>query len=97
MVTYMLLMKLTELGRKEIKKAPQRIEEGIKSFEKMGGKVKEFYASLGEYDYVSFGEAPSDEAATAFSLGLNAQGYVTTNSVKLFDRNQFLEMVKNIP
>ena len=35
MVTYMLMMKLTDQGLKELKKAPQRIEEGIKAFEKI--------------------------------------------------------------
>ncbi len=94
MVTYMLLMKLTDLGLKEIKNSPQRIDEGIKTFEKIGGKVIGFYAAAGEYDFVSLGEAPNDEAAITFALGLSAQGYVKTTSVKLFGVNQFNDMVK---
>jgi uncharacterized protein with GYD domain len=36
MPTYIGLFKLTDQGIKEIKEAPQRIEEGIKAWEKMG-------------------------------------------------------------
>ena len=97
MVTYMMLMKLTDLGMKDIKNSPKRIEDGIKSFEKMGGKLVGFYAALGEYDYVAIGESPSDEIGTTFALGLSAQGYVKTNSVKLFSKEQFVEMVKKLP
>lgn len=97
MVTYMMLMKLTDMGIKDIKNAPKRIEEGIKSFEKMGGKILGFYAALGEYDYVAIGEIPNDETGTTFALGLSAQGYVKTNSVKLYTKNQFIEMVNKLP
>jgi uncharacterized protein with GYD domain len=96
MVTYMLLMKLTDLGLKELKNSPQRIDEGIKSFENMGGKVLGFYAAAGEYDFVSLGEAPNDETAITFALGLSAQGYVKTTSVKLFDVNQYKDMAKKL-
>jgi uncharacterized protein with GYD domain len=97
MVTYMMLMKLTDLGLKEIKTSPKRIDEGIKSFGKIGGKLIGFYAAAGEYDYVSLGEAPNDEAAITFALGLSAQGFVKTTSVKLFGVNQIKEMVKKLP
>jgi uncharacterized protein with GYD domain len=76
MVRNVLLMKLTEQGAKTIKDAPQRIEQAIKTVEKMGGKVLAFYVVTGEYDYISVGEMPSDEAALTFVLGLTALGNV---------------------
>ena len=96
MVTYMMLMKLTDMGSKDIKSAPQKIEEGIKTFESMGGKVLGFYAALGEYDYVAIGESPNDETGTTFALGLSAQGYVKTTTVKLFTKEQFVGMVNKL-
>ena len=39
MPTYIVLYKLTDQGIKNIKEAPQRIEEGFKGMEAMGGKV----------------------------------------------------------
>ena len=97
MVTYILLMKLTDQGVKAIKEAPARIEAGIKGWEAMGGKIHGFYATLGEYDYVSVGEAPSDEVAMAFSLALSSLGNVRTVSLKAFTVEEFTKVVKHLP
>lgn len=97
MVTYMSMMKLTDEGIKDLKNAPKRIEEGIKAFEKIGGKMIGFYAAVGEYDYISIGEAPSDEAAIAFSMGLSSLGNVKTTSVKLIPVAVFTELVNKLP
>jgi uncharacterized protein with GYD domain len=97
MPTYVVLYKLTEQGVKNIKSAPERIEAGIKAAEAMGGKVLGFYATLGEYDYVSISEAPSDEVAMTFMLGLGAQGNVRTTTLKAFTKEELAEMVKKLP
>lgn len=97
MPTYILLMKLTDQGVKAIKDAPKRVEEGIKGFEKMGGKMLGFYLTTGEYDYVSIGEAPSDEAAVTFALALGSKGNVRTTSLKAFTKEEFAGMVTKLP
>ena len=84
MPTYIGLLKLTDQGSKDIMNASARIDEGIKLYEKMGGKVIGVYLVMGEYDYVTIGEAPSDEVQTAFALALSSQGNVKTTSLKAF-------------
>ena len=84
MPTYVALYKLTDQGIKDIKDAPQRIEEGIRGFEAMGGKVLCFSPVMGEYDYVSVSEFPNDEAAMVALLAICAQGNVRTTSLKAF-------------
>jgi uncharacterized protein with GYD domain len=97
MATYVVLMKLTDQGIKDIKGAPKRVEDGIKAMEAMGGKMKDFYLVMGEYDYVAIGEFPNDEAATTFLLALSAQGNVKTTTLKAFSQKQFAEIVKKLP
>ena len=94
---YVYLMKLTEQGAKAIKEAPGRIEAGIKGFEAMGGKVGEFLVVMGEYDYMSFGEAPNDEVAATFSLALSSLGNVKVTTLKAFTRGEFAAIVKKLP
>ena len=94
MVTYMLLMKLTEQGIKNIKDAPKRYEAAFKAWEKIGGKMIGFWIAIGEYDYVSIGESPSDEAALGFAIGLSAMGNIRVESVKLFSTQQFEGVLK---
>ena len=97
MPTYVLLMNLTEQGIKDIKNAPQRIEDGIKGAEALGGKVIGFYTTMGEYDYVGIGEFPSDEVAMSHLVALGALGNVRTTTLKAFTPEEFAETVKKLP
>ena len=97
MVRRILLMKITDQGAKDIKAAPQRIEQAITTFEKMGGKILGFYLVTGEYDYISIGEAPNDEVAMAFTMGLSALGNVRTTTIQAYTKEEFGALVKKLP
>ncbi len=97
MPTYVILMRLTDQGVRNIKDAPSRAEEGIRGFEAMGGKVLGFYSTMGEYDYVAIAEAPSDEVAAAYSLALGSRGILRTTTLRAFPREVFSDIVKRIP
>jgi uncharacterized protein with GYD domain len=97
MVRRILLMKITDQGAKDIKAAPQRIEQAIATFEKMGGKILGFYLVTGEYDYMSIGEAPNDEVAMAFTMGLSALGNVRTTTIQAYTKEEFGALVKKLP
>jgi uncharacterized protein with GYD domain len=96
MVRRILLMKLTDQGAKDIKTAPHRIEQAISTFEKMGGKILAFYLVTGEYDYISIGEAPNDEVAMLFTMGLSALGNVRTMTIEAYTKEEFGAMVKKL-
>jgi len=93
----MMLMKLTDQGIKNVREAPERYEGAIKAFEKTGGKVIGFWIAIGKYDYVSVGESTSDEAALAFAVALSSLGNVRVESVKLYSREQFTNLIKMLP
>jgi len=97
MLRRILLMKLTDQGVKDIKNAPQRIEQAIKTYEKMGGKMVGFYAVTGEYDYISIGESPSDEVGMTFVMGLSVLGNVRTTTIRAYTKEEFAAMVKKLP
>jgi uncharacterized protein with GYD domain len=97
MPTYIVLYKLTDQGIRNIKESPKRIEEGIKAVAAAGGKMIGFYSVMGEYDYVSIGEAPNDETAVALALALGSQGNARTTTLKAFTKEEFAEIVKKLP
>jgi uncharacterized protein with GYD domain len=97
MPTYIGLYKLTDQGIKDIKSAPARVEEAVKAAQAMGGKALAVYTVMGEYDYVTIGEFPSDEVAMTFSLALGSRGNVRTTSLRAFTKEEFAEMVKKLP
>ena len=91
------LMNLTEEGVKDIKNAPERIKDGIKLYESMGGKLLGFYMVMGDYDYVAIGESPDDETAAAFMMALSSGGNVRTKTMKAFDMEEMAAILKKIP
>jgi uncharacterized protein with GYD domain len=97
MLPYILLMKRTGQGVQDIKNLPAAIDEGIRVWQAMGGKVIGFYAVMGEYDYVAIGEAPSDQAAMTFALRLGSGGNVKTTTLKAFTKEELAEMIKKLP
>lgn len=97
MPKYISLMNLTEQGIKDIKSAPQRVEEAVKGLEAVGGKLLGFYLTMGEYDYVAISEGPSDEVAMTFLMGLGAGGNVRTTTLKAFTLEEFEALVKTLP
>jgi uncharacterized protein with GYD domain len=97
MQTYVILMNLTEKGMKDVKDAPDRVKDAIKSLETAGGKLVSFYQVMGPYDYIAIAEVPSDEAALLQLLGLGLAGYVRTTTYKAFPLETFAEVLKKLP
>jgi uncharacterized protein with GYD domain len=97
MQTYILLLKLTDQGIKDIANAPQRIEQAAARLEAMGGHLLDFHMVMGDYDYVAVGELPSDEAVATFLLALGSEGNVRTTTLKAFTRKEFTAIVKKLP
>lgn len=97
MATYVSLMKLTDQGIKNVKDAPQRIKDGIKGVEAMGGKVTSFYLTMGDYDYVSIAEFPNDEIGMTYLMRLGSLGNIRTTTLKAFNTEQMTEMVSKLP
>jgi uncharacterized protein with GYD domain len=93
MQSYIVLMKLTDQGMKNIKQAPQRIQDGITQLEHNGGKVLGFYLTMGEYDYVAVGEAPNDGVVLTFCLSLGAGGNVRTTTLRGFPASELEQLV----
>ena len=71
-----MLSRLTDEGRKTVKMRPERIKEVNIEIEKMGAKVLEQYAVLGEYDFVNILEAPDNETISRVSIELGARGTI---------------------
>jgi uncharacterized protein with GYD domain len=78
-----------------VKDAPRRNEESAKGLEAIGGKLKDLYVMMGEYDHVPIAEGPSDEATLGFLLALGAQGNVRTTTLKAFTKEEFV-MIKGL-
>ena len=58
MATYISLCNWTQQGIEKIKESPARLDAARKAFKAAGADLKQFYMTMGRYDFVVFTEAP---------------------------------------
>lgn len=96
MTTYVLLANWTEQGIRDIKDSPQRLDTAKKMLQDMGGSIKSFFLTMGEYDIVAIYEAPDDAIAARFVIQLGQLGDVRTHTLKAFPEAAYREMVASL-
>ena len=84
MATFIINIKFTQQGIKDIDHTTKRAATFKAEAKKMGAKVKELYWILGDHDGLLILEAPDEETATAAILHLGAMGNVHTTTCRAF-------------
>jgi len=75
---YMLQGRYTSGAIKSLISKPEDRSKAAASVAKAaGGKLNQYFMSLGEYDFMAVIEFPNDEAATACSMAVAAGGHVS--------------------
>jgi uncharacterized protein with GYD domain len=62
----------------------------------MGGDIKNFYLTLGDYDLVAVAEAPDDAVMARFLMQLGMLGNVRTHTLKAFPEAAYREIVATL-
>lgn len=94
MAIYVVLSRLTDDGRKTLKSKPERLKEVNEEISKMGAKVLQQYALLGEYDFLNILEAPDNETMAKIMVELGSRGTMETTTFSAIPVNQFLDKLK---
>jgi uncharacterized protein with GYD domain len=97
MPTYVTLAKWTDQGMKGIKDVPKRLEAFEAAMKAAGGKVKDFYLVMGEYDFIVITEGPNDETAARLTLATGMGGNVRTVTMKAFTRDETVKIIQGLP
>jgi len=94
MPTYVILSKLTDEGRKTIKKNPQRILEVKEELGAMKVDIKEQFVVLGPYDFVNIVEAPDNETIMRASVEIGSRGSVQLLTLSAIPVGEFVKKMK---
>ena len=81
MATFVMLTNLTSEGVQTLKNNPSRIQEVNKEVEQLGVTVKDQYATLGQYDFVTIVEAPDDKTMAKVSVELGSRGTMSSQTL----------------
>ena len=88
MVTYILLVTLTEYGRENFKTSYRTTrEEFRKQVTKLGGKMMG-YVTAGQYDAIEIVDMPNDDGALAILLGSLSVKEIRTVTLRAFPEDQ---------
>jgi uncharacterized protein with GYD domain len=96
MTRYIVLANYTELGIRQIKDSPKRLDQAKALLKDMGGEIREFYMTMGDYDIVAIYEAPDDACAARFTLMLGRTGAVRTRTLKAFPETAYREIIASL-
>jgi uncharacterized protein with GYD domain len=96
MQTYITLANWTDLGIKEVKNSPQRLDSAKAIAKQFGGEVTHFYLTMGECDMVIVAEFPDDAVAARFLLHLAKGGAVKFKTLKAFPEAAYREIIGSL-
>jgi uncharacterized protein with GYD domain len=81
MPTYIMLTNLTPEGVQTLKNNPTRVQEVNKEVEQLGVTVKDQWATLGRYDFITVVEAPDDQTMAKVSVELGSRGTMSSQTM----------------
>ena len=81
MPVYVMLTNLTAEGVQTLKNNPNRVQEVNKEVEQLGVTVKEQWAVLGQYDFITIVEAPDEKTMAKVSVELGSRGTMSSQTL----------------
>ena len=81
MPKYIVLGQFTQHGIENIKDSSKRLEDAKKLAKSLGGKILEFYYTMGRYDFVAVMDLPSSDAMMQALLMTGSGGSVRTETL----------------
>ncbi len=93
---YVSLLRFTQQGMSRIKESPSRLDAAKKAAEAEGGKIHDWYLTMGRYDAVIISEFPNDDACARFSLSAGSLGNVSTETLKAFTEPEYRKLIGSL-
>ncbi len=93
---YVILVRWTDQGIRNVKESPKRAEAARKLAESEGGKLTLYY-TMGRYDLVGIAEARDDETINRILLRIGMLGNVRTETLKATTEADAAKMIDGLP
>jgi uncharacterized protein with GYD domain len=78
--------------RSLVARPEDRSEAAGKLAKALGGKLRDYFMSFGDHDFVAIIELPDDEAAAALSFAVSSAGHITnTQTTKLLTPSEAMK------
>lgn len=94
---YIILGNYTSEGIKNMKDSPKRLEAAKEVAKSFGGEIKQFYLTMGKYDFVSIVEAPNNEAVMKALLTIASRGSIRTETLVALPTEEYTKLISELP
>ncbi len=91
-----MLANWTDQGIRNVKESPRRLDAAKAALQDMGGELKAFFLTMGDYDMVAVYEAPDDAVAARFTLQVGQLGNIRSRTLKAFPEAAFREIIASL-
>jgi uncharacterized protein with GYD domain len=91
---FMLMMRLTDEGAAHVEELSYHFEELERMTEGLGGRVRGYFITMGEYDIVTIVRLNDDESAFDLAAQLTRHGWVRTTTARAFSLRRLMEIGK---
>jgi len=97
MPTYMMLLKYTDQGIRNVKESPNRLEAFKKTLRATGAELRDYFMVMGQYDGVFVLTVPNDEVVTKLALSLCSLGNVRTETHRIYTEDEYRKIISGLP
>jgi uncharacterized protein with GYD domain len=91
--TYVVIGNFTDQGIRGVRDTVKRVEAFKAAAQKAGVTVKNFYWTLGQYDFVLTIDAPDDQTIAAVGLSVNSLGNARTFTLRAFSTDEMSQII----
>ena len=96
MATYVMLLNWTDQGIKNVKESPKRLDGAKKLAKELGGEIKSFYMTLGEYDLILVVDMPNNDKVASFCLKLGSLGNVRSTTLRAYSEDDYRRIISGL-
>ena len=97
MPTFVSLITYTDEGMKSIHDSPKRLSLAKRYLKDLGGRLRQFYLTVGSYDAVIIYDLPDEESAAKFLLSVGRQRKISTQTMMAFSEKDYRRIISSLP
>jgi uncharacterized protein with GYD domain len=96
MNTYVVLLNMTKKGIDTITESGERVKIVRQAVEDAGGRIKDYYLTMGAHDFVVIFEIPDDITMARLLIEVGRLGAVRTTCMRAFGEAEYGEILAGL-
>ena len=96
MATYLMLLKWTDQGIRNVKESPKRLDAAKKLAKDLGGELKTVFMTQGSFDLAVVAEMPNDEKLASLVLKFGSLGNVRTTTLRAYSEDEYRRIIDGL-